>query len=57
MSPIDATTLAGRCAQYLLDNSLTVVTEHGVHQEMMPVTTATLSELVDLVMREKGELC
>lgn len=54
MTHISTDTLAGRCAKYLLDNSLTVVTEHGVHQEMMPVTIATLSELVDLVERERN---
>lgn len=53
--PITTDTLASRCAKYLLDNSNTIITEHGC-QVMMPVTPATLSELVDLVMREKGEL-
>lgn len=54
MSNLSTDTLAGRCARYLLDNSLTTVTEHGV-QVMLPVTPATLSELVDLVERERHE--
>lgn len=48
-------TLSGRCAKFLLDNSLTCITEHGV-QVVLPVTSAILCELVDLVRREKGEL-
>ena len=55
MTPISTDTMAGRCARFLLDNSLTCISEHGC-QVMLPVTPAVLSELVALVMREKGEL-
>lgn len=55
MTPISTDTLAGRCSKYMADNSLTCITEHGV-MVVIPVTSATLSELVDLVLREKGEL-
>lgn len=51
MNTINTDTLAGRCAKYLVDNSVTVLNEHGVHV-MLPVTPATLSELVDLVEHE-----
>lgn len=58
MTPVSTDTLAARCSRYMLDNSLTCITEHGV-MVVLPVTSATLSELVDLVEREinKEESC